>query len=121
MMIAPFPESPQRINGGVAAATTYLSMALSEIDEIDLVGVRVATGRTLRAEGQFNWPIEDLPLERLSLSTLYSRQKARLSTLIQRHRPDIVHAQGTDVAGFVAVGSGIPSVVTVHGLLAECA
>jgi glycosyltransferase involved in cell wall biosynthesis len=65
--------------------------------------------------------VVDLPLGRLSLSTLYRRQKRRLGEIVERFRPDVVHGQGTDVAGFLAVASGLPSVITVHGLLAECA
>jgi glycosyltransferase involved in cell wall biosynthesis len=41
--------------------------------------------------------------------------------LIRRYDPDIVHGQGADLAGLLAVGCGRPSVVTVHGLLSECA
>lgn len=56
MMIGPFPRSPDRIDGGVAAATMYLCQALA-----------------------------------------------------------------ADLAGFLATGCGLPEVVTVHGLLGECA
>ena len=49
------------------------------------------------------------------------RQKRRFTDLIRRYKPDVVHAQGTDLAGLLAVDSGLPNVVTVHGLLAECA
>jgi glycosyltransferase involved in cell wall biosynthesis len=89
---------------------------------IELVGVRITRDGTGTHEStEFGWPVADLSLGRLSLSTFYRRQKHRLSNLIRQYRPDIVHGQGTDVAGFLAVGCGLPSVVTVHGLLGECA
>jgi len=37
------------------------------------------------------------------------------------HKPDIVHAQGADASGYLAVKSGVPAVVTIHGILTACA
>lgn len=122
MMIGPYPQSPDRIDGGVASAVMYLSQALAADRGIDLVGVRIAKGRADACQAaRFDWPIVDLYLGRLALTMFYRRQKRRLTSLIEHHRPDIVHAQGTDIAGFLAVGCGLPTVVTVHGLLGECA
>ena len=122
MMIGPYPRSPNRIDGGVAAAMTYLSKALVAKHELQLVGVRIAWGDEIsRQVNDFAWPIVDMPLGRLSLSSLYQRQKAHLRDLVRHHRPDIIHGQGVDVAGYLAVSAGIPTVVTVHGLLSECA
>jgi glycosyltransferase involved in cell wall biosynthesis len=42
-----------------------------------------------------------------------------LQDLVRQHRPDIIHGQGVDVAGYLSVNLGLPSVVTVHGLLSE--
>jgi glycosyltransferase involved in cell wall biosynthesis len=120
MMIGPYPRSPARIDGGVAAAMTYLSQALVATQGVQLIGVRIGwDGDTSRQCDEFAWPIVDMPLGRLSLSTLYRRQQARLRHFIRHHRPDIIHGQGVDVAGYLSVKSGIPTVVTVHGLLSE--
>jgi glycosyltransferase involved in cell wall biosynthesis len=122
MMIGPYPPSPDRIDGGVAAAMTYLSEALAAKPDIELIGIRVAKRRTESAPSrQFNWPIAEMALGRLGLTTLYRRQRRCIEDLIRAHRPDIVHAQGADIAGFLAVRSGVPTVVTVHGLLVQCA
>ena len=122
MMIGPFPRSPDRIDGGVAAAITYLSQALVKMPGVELVGVRIAwdAGESRTSDGM-GWPIDDLALDRMSLSTLYWRQKRRLRELIRHYQPTVIHAQGTDVAGFLAIGCGLPAVVTVHGILGECA
>jgi glycosyltransferase involved in cell wall biosynthesis len=122
MMIGPYPKSPERINGGVAAALRYLSDALVNGGEVDLLGVRIARDAQDRCEASsYAFPVEDLPLGRFSLSTVYRRQLRLLRDLIATRRPDIVHAQGADVSGYVAVRCGVPAVVTIHGLLAECA
>src|SRR5688572_1382815 len=120
MMIGPYPRSPGRIDGGVAAAMTYLSQALVATQAVQLIGVRIAwDGDISRPWGDFEWPIVELSIGKLGLSTLYLRQKARLRHLIREHRPDILHGQGVDVAGYLSVNSGMPTVVTVHGLLSE--
>jgi glycosyltransferase involved in cell wall biosynthesis len=122
MMIGAYPRSPQRIDGGVAAAMTYLSAGLAAERGIDLIGVRTTWGGGVGATGtEFPWPVVDLSLGRFSLSSFYVRQVHHLMRLVRQFRPDVVHGQGTDIAGHLAVRSGLPSVVTVHGLLAECA
>lgn len=120
MMIGPYPRSPDRIDGGVAAAMTYLSQALIAQRAVDLVGVRVARdGQSSELDGRFDWPIRDLSHGSLGLSSLFRRQRLELQQLLRAYRPDIVHGQGVDVAGFLAVGCGVPAVVTVHGILGE--
>jgi glycosyltransferase involved in cell wall biosynthesis len=120
MMIGPFPGSPDKIDGGAASALTYLSQELARRREIELIGVRIAdTSTAAKGVSNFEWPIVDLPLGRLGLTTLYRQQRNYFHGLLQRYRPDIVHAQGTDLPGYIAVNSGVPSVVTVHGILSE--
>ena len=122
MMIGPYPKSPDRIDGGVASALMYLSQALADEPSVELIGVRIAKGHIdAGSVKSFGWPVADLPLGRMSLSTFYRRQRNQLRTLLEKFRPDIVHAQGADIAGYLAVGCDVPAVVTVHGLLAECA
>lgn len=122
MIVGPYPRSAERIDGGVAAAVTYLSQALVRERGVELIGVRV-----VKDDGgpsfyeTLGWPVVNLPLGRLSVSTLYRRQFRSFRQVVAKYRPDIVHGQGADVAGFLAVGSPVPSVVTVHGLLGECA
>ena len=121
-MIGPFPRSPDRIDGGVAAATMYLSRALTVQGGVELIGARIARdGVDSGEEGGLGWKVVDVPLGRLSLSSLYRRQIRRLETLLKLYDPHVVHAQGADLAGFLAVRCGRPAVVTVHGLLGECA
>ena len=121
-MIGPFPRSPDRIDGGVAAATMYLCQALAVEPDLELIGVRICNGNGAAGEDHaLGWPVVDLPLGSASLSTLYQQQKRRFRELLGKYSPDIVHAQGADLAGLLATGCGLPAVVTVHGLLGECA
>src|SRR4030095_9820709 len=94
LMIAPFPRYADRIDGGVAAATMYLCPALSAVPGVDLIGVRGARdGPDLPEEQSLGWPVVDLPLGRLSLSTLFVSQRRRLHEFLLRYDPQGVHAQ----------------------------
>jgi glycosyltransferase involved in cell wall biosynthesis len=122
MMLGPFPRSPDRIDGGVAAAVTYLAQALVREPGVELIGVRVSGGaRKSVPDSSLGWPVVDLPLDPGSVSTLFWRQKRRFRELISEYRPDIVHAQGADLSGLLAVGCKVPAVITIHGVLRECA
>lgn len=122
MMIGPYPESPERIDGGVAAATIYLSQALATRDDVELIGARIARrGDEGRVDHSLGWPVVDIALGRMSLSTYYIAQRRRLGQLVRKFQPHVVHAQGADIAGLLAVTCGRPPIVTVHGMLAECA
>lgn len=120
MMIGPYPGSPDRIDGGAASALTYLSQELASRPGMELIGVRIAgSGTDAPGDSNFEWPIVELPLTRLGLTTLYRQQRKHFDNLLQRYRPDIVHAQGIDLPGYLAVNSGVPAIVTVHGILGE--
>lgn len=122
MMIAPYPRRADRIDGGVSAASMYLSQALASRGDVELIGVRIARdGKDLPEGWELGWPVVDLPLGRLSLSTLFMPQRRRLRELVRHYDPDVVHAQGADLSGYLAVRCGRAAVVTAHGLLAECA
>jgi glycosyltransferase involved in cell wall biosynthesis len=122
LMIGPFPRLPDRIDGGVTAATMYLAQGLVADPSIDLIGVRICNDDIGPAEDRnLGWPTVDLALGSGSLVTLYRRQERRFLEILRHYKPDLIHAQGADLAGLLATGCGLPAVVTVHGLLGECA
>jgi glycosyltransferase involved in cell wall biosynthesis len=122
MIVGPFPRSVSRIDGGVAAATMYLSQAMASSPDVELIGVRISGGSaTASPADDLGWPVFDIGLGRFSVSTFFRRQQREFDSVVRRLRPDIIHAQGADAAGYLAVRSERPAVVTVHGMLAECA
>lgn len=122
LVVGPFPRSEARIDGGVAAATLYLSRAIAANPRVELIGVRLGgRGGAGQSSADFGWPVIDFPLGRFSVSTLFRRQIRRFGSLLREVRPDVVHAQGADLSGLLAVKSGVPAVVTIHGILSECA
>jgi len=122
LILGPFPRSLSRIDGGVAAAATYLARALIADPRVEVTGVRIG-GRAGSAQpaGDLGWPVHDLALGRFSVSTLFRRQVSQFHAMLRDIKPDVVHAQGADISGYLAVKSGCPCVVTIHGILVECA
>lgn len=122
MMLGPYPRSLSEVDGGVAAATLYLSQAIARMPGIDLVGARIAAGaQRFGMTEDLGWPIENIDLDRFSVSTMFYRPMQQFKAILDHFRPHIVHAQGADAAGYLAVRSNYPSVVTIHGMLMECA
>lgn len=120
LMVGQFPVSLSRVDGGVQAATTYLSQALANLPDVELIGLRVAGDQSAGPAGELGWPVHTLDLGRLAVTTGFRRQKRLFASLVNKIRPDIIHAQGADVSGYLAVQSDRPVVVTIHGILTEC-
>jgi glycosyltransferase involved in cell wall biosynthesis len=117
-MLGEYPARPDSIDGGVAAVVTYLSEALAARPDVDLSGVRVQ-GEHGSGGKAFGYPVYDIPKGSLGLTSLYSAQRRRLGELVKSINPDIIHAQGADLPGYLALRSRIPAVVTVHGMVGE--
>lgn len=122
LVVGAFPRTKRQIDGGVSAATMYLSQALANEPDVEIVGVRISGSAAARRPAEdLGWPVTDLELGRFSVSTMFVRQQRRFQAILSELKPDIVHAQGADAAGFMTVRSGYPAIVTLHGILSECA
>jgi glycosyltransferase involved in cell wall biosynthesis len=120
LMLGPFPEDPGKIDGGVSAVVTYLADAMRRRRDIELVGVRLGGGPAANSsDSKHGFPIYDIPTRPLGALTRYAWHRRRFSDIVSAVKPDLVHAQGSDLAGYLAVTHSTPSVVTVHGLIGE--
>jgi glycosyltransferase involved in cell wall biosynthesis len=119
-MVGHFPEHPGKIDGGVSAVVTYLAEAMRRRDDIDLVGVRLGGDTTeASSDSRHGFPIYDVPVRPLGVLTRYAWHRRRFAEIVDKVRPDVIHGQGSDLAGYLAVTHGGRSVVTVHGLIGE--
>lgn len=118
MMLGEYPARPDSIDGGVAAVVTYLSEALAARDDVELHGVRVQGVHGGDGKG-FAYPVHDIRKSSFGLLSAYVAQRRRLDELVREIKPDIIHAQGADLPGYLALRSRIPAVVTVHGMVGE--
>ena len=119
-MVAPYPAEANKIVGGVAAVTSYLSKSLTSDCDIELHGVSFGPrGSSYKYAEKFGYPVHYLPSRRLGPLTLYRGQRASFDALMKRLQPDLIHGQGVDLPGYLAAVSNYPNVVTVHGLVGE--
>lgn len=119
-MIGDYPRDLNAIDGGVQAVTAYLVTELSRMPEIDLHVVTFdsrmgAPERLLRDD--FTQYL--LPTQRLGAMTRWHLDFRSLRRCLQGIEPDVVHAQGAGVDGFLAVRNRWPCVVTFHGMIGE--
>ena len=120
LMVGAFPSDPARIDGGVGAVIVYLCKALHARRDIQLHGVRVgATESRATTAASYPFPVFDIRSRPFGALTGYRSQRLEFRSLLRELQPDVVHGQGCDLPGSLAVGSDAPSVVTVHGVIGE--
>jgi glycosyltransferase involved in cell wall biosynthesis len=121
LMVAPFPKDPEKVVGGTQAATAAIATTLCEDPRIEQIVIAdLHHGEAW--EPKFVHP--KLQVERIRLpfqtgETLMRHSIAihQVRKLAAKVRPHLAHGQGLDRAGMVATHLGLPSVVTVHGLI----
>jgi glycosyltransferase involved in cell wall biosynthesis len=117
-ILGPYPQNPEHFGGGVEAATVRLVEGLSRLGSLELhvitcqravkrEGTRQAAGVTLHY----------LPRGRMGHVTFHARERRRMARVLRQISPDLVHAQGTGMYAGVALGSGYPAVITLHGII----
>lgn len=114
-MLGPFAVG-RPIQGGIEAVAAALIDGLASIGvEVDVVTVadsdcvyRAAPGvtvHTVRSSGRWQRP------------TLYLQERRALTRRLRSLDPDVVHVQGQNFYGIAGMESGLPTVVTLHGML----
>jgi len=119
-MVGEYPVGGQSIRGGVQAVVSYLVDAMKARNDVDLHVItfkrHIRQPATIDAGG---FHIHQLPIQRLGLTTLYWQDRRIFHMCLDKIKPDIVHAQGAGRDGYLAIRSGLPSVVTFHGILGQ--
>lgn len=119
-MIADYPFGGSAVDGGVQAVSACLARELVRAGRVDLRVItfsrRVSQATRVNDDGVHGIL---LPEHRLSTLTRFRRSLRELAGVLDELRPDLVHGQGALLEGYAAVRSGLPSVVTFHGIIAE--
>ena len=121
-LLGPYSLDTVNIRGGVQAAGTYLIRGLAKNEDLELHILTIKpsdwTGPDKYIQSGVN--IHFLPsyphLERLRFYSFYQSSVNRLLTQI---KPAVVHTQEASADAFVAIRSGYPTIVTVHGIHRE--
>ncbi|MDD5369346.1 MAG: glycosyltransferase family 4 protein [Anaerolineaceae bacterium] len=118
-MLGPYPFDPSRISGGVQAAYTYLLKGLVQSDQLD---VNVITFSSIVYRGPERFKKHNLTVHLLPAYPRYERLRnyqtyqTMINKILDQIQPDLIHAQDAGSDAHVAIRSGIPTVVTVHGI-----
>lgn len=84
------------------------------------MGLRLAGKRLSGSAESLGWPVHTLDLGNFGATTRFREQKRKFAAIVNKIRPDIIHAQGADISGYLAIQAGHPAIVTIHGILTEC-
>lgn len=119
-MITDYSGAPDRVDGGVQAVTRYLVDALAKLEAVDLHVISFDYKRRSAVSSEATgYTTHTLPGSGLGTLTAFRRNQMALDACLGRLHPDVVHGQGAGHNGILASRSSFPSVVTVHGIMAE--
>jgi glycosyltransferase involved in cell wall biosynthesis len=122
MILGPYPYADSPV-GGVESAVHGLVSGLAgheDIAEVHVVDFRRHVKSQVSERPDASVYVHRMPAQRhLRLLNGADLDFMRLRSLVGEIRPDVVHGQGIGTNGLHAVNLGIPSVVTVHGIVAK--
>lgn len=117
VMVGDFPRTAKEIGGGVEAVASYLATALQSYPDIDMHGVTLDRwGGTSRSEKQNSVPVHFVPVSTRPSRLSNWHNVRRMTDAIRAIRPDIVHAHIANQYAAAARRSGLPWVLTAHGV-----
>ena len=117
VMAGDYPADPNNISGGAAAAVRYLTQAMQQYSDIKLdlitLGKRGTDKQTVQ-HGDIT--VHYLPASKRPsyFSTLANIHQIRQEML--QLKPDLIHAQVAGEYAEAAMGTGLPWVLTLHGI-----
>lgn len=119
-----YPEHPPTVVGGIQAVIYNTLLRLSEYRDLDLHVVtcekwRDRPSQTARVVEDERWNVHYLPSSPHIPHTLtmLAMDRWAIRRRIQAVAPDVIHAHGQAAAyPFAAFDTGVPTVVTVHGI-----
>lgn len=119
-MLGLYPADPARIMGGVEAVVATLAQHLAALPGIEmhvLSGSPAVTQITQEQHGQVT--VHRVPEKRLGRLFLLRTDWWWLRRALRAVAPAVVHAHGSGTYVDAALSSGLPAVVTVHGVVAQ--
>ena len=117
LLFGPYPFPNQPITGGVTAVVNALARGLSQQPGLKVGVVSAHVGVADRVELGGEVTVYRLPVPRYPRTRWHRRLRAALVDAAMTFRPDIIHAHGTGYYAAAALDSGLPQVITVHGIV----
>ncbi len=112
-----YPLDPDHITGGVEAVIVYLARALSRLPDLEVevlsLSLQVGEPRQAMVDGL---PVHHLPSARGLGPLYYFMARRQLVRHMRALAPDLIHAHIAGVYADAALRSGIPTLLTPHGI-----
>lgn len=119
VMLGTYPIDAGRIWGGVQAAYAYLVKGLAQQPNLDIHILSLKSGGIFETERVIgpNLTIHFLShYPRFERLRNYRNYQSIINQKLKEIQPDLIHAQDAASDALVALRSGFPTVVTVHGI-----
>lgn len=117
VLAGPYPAEETEVKGGVEAVMLYLAPALARLDDIELHVIslenNVDNPRSLQRE---NYAVHFLPFSKLPGRLSLLGNIRTLHRAMGALKPHIIHAQIAGEYGLAAAKTGVPWVLTLHGI-----
>jgi glycosyltransferase involved in cell wall biosynthesis len=119
VLMGAYPMDVAHINGGVQAAFAYLVKGLAQTKDLDLHILTSSPTTSTRTDTikQSNLTIHFLAhYPRFERLRNYKNYQNIVNKKIAEIKPDLIHAQDAGADALVALRTGIPTVITIHGI-----
>jgi glycosyltransferase involved in cell wall biosynthesis len=114
-MVGPYPVN-RPITGGIEAVAHALAIPLRLLPGLELHIVTRADDGTAKV-GPDEANLHVVPAPRFSRANFYRTERGAITRLLRELQPDVVHVQGQNFYALGSLAAGLPTVVTLHGML----
>jgi len=115
-MLGPYPQDESTILGGVEAVVSCLLKHLAPLPDLELHLISCREGLASPGAREAGWTHHVLPRQRGGRLTFHRAERRSIVALLRQLQPDLVHAHTSGLYAAAALDSGLPAVVTVHGI-----
>lgn len=118
-IVGQYPSDTTRLRGGVEAVTLRLSQGLAARGDLDVHVVVAEAGRPEGVDRQ----ADGVTVHSIGGSQSFGNftfqlpDRRRIAAYLRQLRPNVVHAHSAHREALGSIESGLPTVVTIHGLI----
>ena len=117
-IVGPFPETREKFRGGVEAITYRLAEGLARESGVRLDVVTLTENHATCGVSDWGYRVTRLPASaRFGNINFAIPDRRRLASALREIAPAIVHAHSLGAGALGAIESGIPTVISIHGVI----
>ncbi|GAB4506124.1 MAG: hypothetical protein Kow00123_02620 [Anaerolineales bacterium] len=117
LILSPFPLDWERAHGGVESTVVYFLDGAAARGDVSLhVVTSLPSVQSPQTHTRGPVRITYLPRLRWGRAVGYAGDFRAIRRIVEQEQPDLVHGQGTTFYAGAALASGVPAVITAHGV-----